>query len=139
MKFFLSGEVYGDLFDSYFEIRNSLEDSLVPILADKNYGDELVDICIIVIIMPRSILDDGFFKERKLFKRKSNEADMRLQIDYEKFSNSDKYNQKLLFVKIIIDSVRILDERAKKDFDGKKLEKDILEILNIKVEEINCL
>lgn len=87
MKIFMSGETHINA-EGFREIRNSIEDQVAPALLSKDYGKELVDIAIIPIIIPKDILEKGFFKERKLFKRKRQEADMRLQIDFEIFYNA---------------------------------------------------
>lgn len=73
----------------------------------------------------------GFFKERKLFKRKSKEADFRLRIDYETFLSADYATRKILIIRNIFQSIRILGEKAKSDFNAIKLEKDILQIFDI--------
>ena len=70
--------------------------------------------------------DEGWFRERKLFKRKSSSADFRLRIDYDQFCNGDDKARLDLIVKNIINSVQILRSRATKDFDGERLEADIL-------------
>lgn len=130
MDFFMSGEIQGDIDEIYREIRNDIGEKLKP-LRNKDYGSELISISIIPIIVTPELEEAGFFKERKLFKRKEKDADYRLRIDYEKFINSDSDSQKLLVIKNIIDCMRSLGKKAKKDFDALSLERDILQLLDL--------
>jgi hypothetical protein len=109
----------------------------IKILNDKNYGTALVDIGIIPIIMSQELLDAGFFKERRLLKRKEKSADYRLKIDYEKFMNGDDETRRLLIIQNIIDSIRDLGRKLKKDFDAQSLENDILNTLGVAKEDID--
>jgi hypothetical protein len=85
------------------------------------------------------MLKNGFFAERKLIKRKSREADIRLQIDYDRFLSADKEMRRKLIIKNIIDSIRVVGQKAKKDFNGERLEKDILGIFGLKSEQLDNL
>ncbi|MCC2497589.1 Imm44 family immunity protein [Bacillus paranthracis] len=102
-------------------------------LNSNDYGSEVEEIAIIPIVakITPEYEDAGFFKERKLFKRKSKEADFRLRIDYETFLSADYATRKILIIRNIIQSIRILGEKAKSDFNAIKLEKDILQIFDI--------
>ncbi len=133
MKFFLSGEIDGtrplDAIDKKFRVsRELVTNKLTPILESNDYGNAVKELSIIPIIVkqPKEMDDDGWFRERKLFKRKRSSADFRLRIDYDQFCNGDDKARIDLIVKNIINSVKILSSRATKDFDGERLEADIL-------------
>lgn len=133
MKFFLSGEIDGtrplDAIDKKFRVsRELVTNKLTPILESNDYGNAVKELSIIPIIVkqPKEMDDEGWFRERKLFKRKSSSADFRLRIDYDQFCNGDDKARIDLIVKNIINSVQILRSRATKDFDGERLEADIL-------------
>jgi hypothetical protein len=138
MNIFLSGETDKEVSEDFNEIRKEIESKLMN-LRDKNYGSELQSIGIIPIIvnLPQEYEEAGFFKERKLFKRKEKDADYRLRINFEKFVSGDTNARRLLLTKNIIDSIRSLGTKAKKDFDSFSLEKDILHLLEIDEETIN--
>ena len=111
-----------------------------------NYGDEFVSIAIIPIIMPEK--DHEFYPERKLIKRKSKEADIRLFVDYNKFTQgsfsfddkekAQKYDhiRRLLLIKNIIDSIMVVESRKKGNFQGVKLIKDIMQALNVTYDDL---
>lgn len=138
MEIFLSGEIDIEVDGAFSEISKEIETKLGS-LKDKNYGSELQSIGIIPIIVNLSpeYEEAGFFKERMLFKRKQKDADYRLRINFEKFVSGDHNTKRLLLIKNIIDSIRSLGIKAKKDFDAITLEKDILNLLDIDAETIN--
>ncbi|HFJ9403371.1 dihydrolipoamide succinyltransferase [Bacillus paranthracis] len=131
-EFFFSGELEGDIAEEFINIISEIGSELEG-LNSNDYGSEVEEIAIIPIVakITPEYEDAGFFKERKLFKRKSKEADFRLRIDYETFLSADYATRKILIIRNIIQSIRILGEKAKSDFNAIKLEKDILQIFDI--------
>ena len=140
MKFYMSGEVDGKVGDIFGKLVNEIKPKLKT-LEDRDYGGEVDDLGIIpVIIDPRmGLLEKGFFKERRLFKRKAKEADFRLWIDFDKFYNADYEKKKLLILDNIIRSIKILGEKAKKDFDEEKLINDIYNLFDIDENKLKGL
>jgi hypothetical protein len=136
MDFFMSCEMDKQVGDIYPEIEKEIESKLNT-LKDKDYGSAVTSIGIIPIIVGQSLLDEGFFKERRLFSRKNKEADYRLRIDLKRFMESDNETRRLMVIKNVIESVRSLGEKAKKDFDAKTLEEDILRVLNVTIEKVD--
>ncbi|MBG9581110.1 dihydrolipoamide succinyltransferase [Bacillus thuringiensis] len=129
---FLSGELEGDIAEEFINIISEIGSELEG-LNSNDYGSEVEEIAIIPIVakITPEYEDAGFFKERKLFKRKSKEADFRLRIDYETFLSADYATRKILIIRNIIQSIRILGEKAKSDFNAIKLEQDVLQIFDI--------
>jgi hypothetical protein len=84
----------------------------------------------------RGLFEAGFFKERKLIKRKTREADIRLRTDFDKFYTADYTKKRLLFVDNIIRSIRVIGEKSKSDFNSEKLIADILKVFNINEEDL---
>jgi hypothetical protein len=138
MRIFMSGEIDKSVYDIFSQISNDVETRL-KILKDKNYGNEVLNIGIIPIIATESLIDKGFFKERRLFQRKTKGADYRLRINIDRFLNGDDETKRLLIIKNIIVAVRDLGRKAKKDFDAQSLERDILEILGVTKERIEAI
>ncbi|MEF7657821.1 Imm44 family immunity protein [Bacillus sp. ZJS3] len=132
MRFFLSGELEGDIAEEFINIISEIGSELEG-LNSNDYGSEVEEIAIIPIVakITPEYEDAGFFKERKFFKRKSKEADFRLRIDYETFLSADYATRKILIIRNIIQSIRILGEKAKSDFNAVKLEQDILQVFDI--------
>ncbi|MBJ8005813.1 MULTISPECIES: Imm44 family immunity protein [Bacillus cereus group] len=135
MRFFLSGELEGDIAEEFINIISEIGNELEG-LNGNDYGSEVEKIAIIPIVVniTPEYEDAGFHKERKLFKRKSKGADFRLRIDYETFLLADDSGRKILIIKNIIQSIRILGKRAKSDFNAIKLEQDILQVFDMKEE-----
>ncbi|GAP75943.1 hypothetical protein W04_2484 [Pseudoalteromonas sp. SW0106-04] len=140
MKFFLSGEIDGikpqDQIDKKFQAAsNYVTEKLTPILEVENYGNEVAELNIIPIIVKLSdeMEAAGWHKERKLFKRKSHSTDFRLRIDYDEFCNCNDEQRIKLLIGNIVESVRILSQRANKSFDGQRLESDILNCFGVSV------
>ena len=116
-----------------------LTDSSIDLEGKNNYGTEFRSIAIIP-----SCMDDRFWnafggKERKQIWRKTGEADIRLRMDYYRFNKETPRNKRLLFIDIIIRSIKIVQERSKGDFKGDELIADILSALNVSMEEITQL
>ena len=129
------------LFDySFQEFRNALNK-----MQENDYGKEFISILICPIIMPSDMQTD--YKERKLISRKKHEADIRLHVDYYKFvqgkldiNRFDYLKQRrLLLTKNIVDSIMVIENRKKEDFQGKRLIDDILNVLKISKDELNVL
>jgi len=136
----MSGEIDSGAYDSFSQISNEIE-ARIKNLESNEYGTEIDSLGIIPIIvnLTPDLENAGFFKERMLFSHKKKEADYRLRIDYNRFINSDNRMKKLLIIKNIIDSIRLLGKKAKKDFNAKKLEDDILMLFEVRKETIDNL
>lgn len=141
MKFFMTGEIDSskaeDKIDDKWSIASeAVSKKLEEYLDSRDYGIEVESIAIIPIVADLPVSYEQLCKERKLFKRKSKSCDFRLRVDYHSFRDGDASHRERLLVKNVIDSIRILDERAKKDFDGKTLETDILKLFGVKYCDI---
>jgi len=129
---------FDDFSESLRLIRNDIERRIKEAIEDNTYSREIDDIAIIPIIIKfdPTMEKEGCFKERRLIKRKSKVADMRLRIDYDKFVQGDEERRKLLIIGNIIQSIKEISRKVK-DFKGKELEKDILAIFNLSEEDLS--
>lgn len=138
MKFFMSSESdgrYDDFEEPLRIISNEIEDTIKPFIEERSYGEDVTDISIISVIIKPDLAKEGWFKERVLFKRKAKDADLRLRIDYDKFVKGNDETKRLLLIDNIMKSIEKLSVKTK-DFDSKKLQEDILSILNVTWEEL---
>lgn len=74
--------------------------------------------------------DIKLYEERTLYKAKEGSADYRLKIDYDAFVQADEQEKRRLIIENILQCVRLLGEKTKKqktDFDAQRLENDIIE------------
>lgn len=139
MDFFMTGELGIEDSDHAIDLIKDVE-AKIKVLEVHDYGSTIKDIGVIPIIMSLSpeLEEQGFFRERKLVKRKCGEADYRLKIDYDKFVNSSDEVRTLLIVKNVIASIRDIGRKVK-DFDAERFEKDILDLFQINVEQLEEL
>jgi Immunity protein 44 len=140
MRIFISGEIDGQISNEVREIRNEIDRKL-NCLENNDYGSEFVDIGIIPIIIDpkRGLFEAGFFKERKLIKRKAKEADIRLKTDFNKFQAGDNKIRRLLLIDNVIRSIRVIGEKSKSDFNAEKLISDIIKALEIDAKALDDL
>jgi hypothetical protein len=128
-------------FDDFEEplrrIRNEIEEKIKKYIENKDYGNEVSELSIIPIIVKfnKQMEEEGWFKERKLFKRKSKEADVRLRIDYDRFVNGNNNVKKMLLIGNIIKSIEALSSKAR-DFKAQELVNDILKLFGLNREDL---
>jgi hypothetical protein len=137
MRIFVSGELDEKISHDFRQLFREADELLKP-LESNDYGSEFEFIGIIPIIIDprRGLFEAGFFKERKLIKRKAREADIRLRTDFDKFYAADHNKKRLLLVDNIIRSIRVIGEKSKSNFSSEKLIADILQVFNIKEEDL---
>jgi hypothetical protein len=104
-----------------------------------NYGSEFREIAIIPSCVSLSTWEALGWKERQYVWRKKREADIRLRMDYERFVSETPENKRLLFVDIIIKSIKVLQTKSKGDFRGDALIADILNALGVTPEQLSNL
>ena len=140
MRIFISGELDEKIGHDFRQVLRETNELLKP-LESNDYGSEFVDIGIIPIIIDpkRGLFEAGFFKERKLIKRKTKEVDIRLRTDFDKFYAADYNKKRLLLVDNIIRSIRIIGEKSKSDFNSKKLINDIYTVFDIDTKALDNL
>ena len=128
MHIFLSAELYGKAGGLFTPLCRECSAKL-KLLEDRSYGDELVDIGIISIIMPEEFFEDGGYRERILFQRKQHGADVRLRIPYKSFIICKPEVRRQLYVDHIIHSIAVLKGRVSKHFEMDRLLSDVRSVL----------
>ena len=136
MKFYISGEIDHTVGNSYRVTGNEVEKKLNEFLEKKIYGDALTEIFLAPTIFSFEAYVGLPYKERKIYRKIDKSTDYRLIIDYNEFINSDDKERERLLIENIIHAIRDLKRKIKKGFDGDKLESDILELFNLKKEDI---
>ena len=140
MEFFISGETDGKISDVIGTLLREMNQKF-KMLESNYYGSEFTHIGIIPIIIDpsRGLFEEGFFKERKLIKRKTKEADIRLRTDYNKFFLANYENKRLLLLENIIRSIRVIGEKSKSGFEAEKLVNDIYRLFDINEGDLKDL
>lgn len=142
MKLILSVEAqnafeigFGEILKEVTESIKSINDN--SLVSESKYGNEFVSIGIIPSCMDEKMWTALGWKERKLIKRKKREADIRIKMDYDCFIRESPSNKRLIFIKTIVESLKIVQENSKSDFKGEELINDILFLLNVSLDELN--
>ena len=102
-----------------------------------NYGKEFEQISIIPSCVSEELWNILGWKERVQIWRKKKEADVRLRIDYDCFIKADLEEQRLMFINVIIKSIKKVMDRSVGDFKGEELISDILDALNVGSNELD--
>ena len=144
MKFLISGEISDlqkeDLIpEKWGRIRRKVEDKLNQNLSENDYGDAINYIFLAPMILQDDVDFYARIKERKVVRRKEKSADFRLRIDYLKFASADDSIREKMLLKNIIDAVRIIHQRTRREFNGEKLESDILFLWDLKYSDLENL
>lgn len=104
-----------------------------------NYGTEFRSVAIIPTCLDDHSWEILGWKERKQIWRKKREADIRLRMDYYRFVKETPENKRLMFIDIIVKSIKVVQEKSKGDFRGNELINDILKALNVTQKELDDL
>lgn len=124
MNVFLGAELYGVAQKYWFELRKEFSPKLNS-LREKNYGDELKSIGIITIILPDYFFNDGGYPERRLFKRKTKEADIRLRINYYQFIHANVEERRTIYINHILESINTLRDKVSRSYQFDQFVKDV--------------
>ena len=81
------------------------------------------------IIAPREEIEQGKWQEVKKVLIKSNLAIISLHIDYDTYYNVNVQEKKRLVLQNIFESLLVISNKVKKDFDYERLVMDILKIV----------
>lgn len=96
----------------------------------KQYSEVINTIGIVPIIAPQEILDEGMWKEKVLVSKLYQFVDVQLCINYDEFINGNSDVKRELYIKNIIDSIRAVGEKLRKNFETEKMINDILDAIN---------
>ncbi len=97
----------------------------------EKYGREFENIQINPYCVSEATLQKLGWKEKKLVSHAKKRADIRLLMDYERFSAETPENRRRVIIETIIESIRIIGKKAKEDFDADLLISDILHALDM--------
>lgn len=129
METFLSAETESKAASKWFELQKKFSLVLLE-LKEKNYGEDLICIGIISILLPDEYFEDGAYKERRYYNKKRKAADIRLRINHKEFVKANKEKRKRMYIDHILDSIRAAGEKAGTGFDLERLLLDVERILS---------
>jgi len=121
---------------------NKIEPAIKDFTAEK-YGNIIDSIGIITNCFPEEMILRGFGKERRYISYKQKMADIRLRIDFDELCKADRRTQLLIYIKHMLDSIKVIDKRVNKKFrtgfNGEKLCSDILNVLNVTISDLETI
>lgn len=133
MKIFLGSETEGRADSLLLPIRNTVN-TLLDAIREKQYGNALLDIGIISIIMKDEMYDSGGYPERKYYSKIKREADIRLRLNYKIFCNAKPDERMEIYKKHVWKAFIIAADKAKSvdcNFEKNRLLSDVKKILGI--------
>ncbi|WP_259473537.1 Imm44 family immunity protein [Clostridium estertheticum] len=136
MKINITAEIDSEVRNDFQIIRKEILEK-IKLLEDNEYGLNKISIIPIIVDITPELESAGFFRERKLIKKKEKIADIRLRIDFIKFKDGDKQVKRIMIIENIMEAVHVIGEKMKKEFNAKTLEADLLNILEVNREELN--
>lgn len=128
MVIFLSAETQAPAAGLWFQLQQELGPKLDTALSGKEYGDELVNIAIISVILPHELQQNGY-KEKRLFKRKSRSADIWLWVDFNAFTRVHAPDCKEMYIRHILESIETLRHKVSRSYRFDELVADVQKAL----------
>lgn len=117
---FITTEAWRESARIIMDILHPVNNSFAEKYGECNFSDNLDDIGIIPVCLPKNMIEDGSFKERRYVSLKKRYADIRLHIPYEEFMKGDKIARISLCAKNIADAVAYVKKKDK-SLDAEKL------------------
>jgi hypothetical protein len=106
--------------------RNSVENKIQTLLADKDYGNGISYWGHILIASTPEVYNAGFFKEIKKYRKKKTELELRLRVDYKKLKKADNSETLKLICESILKGVDIAEHELRiKDFEFASFRNDL--------------
>jgi immunity protein 44 of polymorphic toxin system len=136
MRFWFSGEVDAEIAEAFRVTRTSVERRLNDALADRAYGTGVTEIALIPIVLGQQFADRP---ERRLLQRAQGTADYRLHISFEAFRSGDERCREQFLVRNtiqVIDDISRKANRAKIDFAGDLLKRDVLSVFSLSPDDL---
>lgn len=124
MDVFFTSSSTGSLGQKAEDIYFPMEKVLNERLADKDYGSGLSSwFLLFVIFSPDTPGHDA--PERVLYKKKSKDLDMRLNVDFAAFKAGDTEARRALLYACMLRSLDLMAEKKIPDFDAPALKSDV--------------
>ncbi len=137
MRFWFSGEVDAEIAEAFRIARTSVERRPNDALAARAYGAGVTEISLIPIILGQKFADRP---ERRLLQRAQRAADYRPHISFEVFRFGDERCREQLLVRNAIQAIDDISRkanRAKIDFAGDLLKRDILSVFGLSPDDLS--
>jgi Immunity protein 44 len=123
--FWMSGEIEGDVYDSYRIARNEVEATILAGLQALDFGNGFKRLTLIPIIRE---VDHPDYDEVRRYHKRDRDFEFRLRISHAAFKVADAVGQRRLIVENILRAVDEMRKLRVKDVDCEKLEQAIRDV-----------
>jgi hypothetical protein len=123
MKIWMFGEIQSDIADGYGSARKEIEKAFNKNMAEKNFGQELVELAYIGIIKR---IDSPEYGEIKKYTKRDRTAEFRLKIPYDFFLQANECERIKLVATSVLRTVSLARELKIKDFDCDVFEAEVI-------------
>ncbi len=124
MDVFFTSTASGSLGKQASSIYMQMESRLKRALAQKNYGPGLPEWFLMFVILSPDTPGRGA-PERVMFKKKTKELDLRLNVDFEAFKKGDEVERRELLYDCMLRSLDLMATKKIPDFDAVALKADV--------------
>jgi hypothetical protein len=120
----MSGELDGDVYDAYFEARKLVEGALEAPMKKGHFGDGLVEIAFIPMILgPNSPTD---YKEVKRYNKRQKTCEFRLIVDHDAFKDGSPNKRAGLLCESLLRALSLLAGMKTSDIDIAAIEATVI-------------
>jgi hypothetical protein len=120
-RLFMSGEIEGDVYDSYRVARNEVEKRLNSTLENNSYG--LLELWGVIPIIRE--VESAAYCEIKKYRKKKREFEFRLKIDYATFKGADDLEKRKIIMAVLLRSIDEMRTLVSEGINYAQLESDV--------------
>lgn len=114
-------------------------DDIIESIEHINYSDIIKVIDIVPVVAPPEKLEQGLWEEEVMFSKLIGRISVFKHINYDKYMNGTVEERKKLTIKCVLEAIWMIKKKPGTKFNAKQFEKDLLEFLGYKKEEIEVV
>lgn len=114
-------------------------DKIIEDFEHKSYGDIIKVIDIVPVVAPAEKLEHGLWEEEIMFSKSIGRISVFKHIEYDKYMNGTIEERKILTIKCILEAIWMINKKPGTKFNAKQFEKDLLEFVGYRKEQIETL
>jgi hypothetical protein len=127
MRVWTSGEIEGDIDQSFRLARKAVEQALTARVGSEDYGAGVCKWALIYIIMNE---EDPAYPEIQRYTKSTGVVEFRLNVDHRAFTEGDPLRQRELLAATVLRSLDLSGGLRIPDFDADRFKRDVTQALN---------
>lgn len=131
---------------SYYEQHYNLDKEIIEItnraekyMKTREYSDVITRIHVFPVVAPAEMLEQGLWKEWVKISKSINIATVFKHVNYDKYMNGTVEERKKLTIKCVFEAIWMIKKKPGTKFNAKQFEKDLLEFIGYRKEEIEAI